>query len=57
MAPTDEISGTIANTIVVANTTPDHTHPLFLHIFYSPGMNLVNSSFNEKAIEAGEGQF
>lgn len=48
MPPTDETSGTSANTMTDANIAPHHTHPFFLHASDSPGMNLVNSSFNGK---------
>lgn len=33
---------------IAINVAPGHTHPFFLHASYSPGMNLVNSSFNGK---------
>lgn len=42
-------SGSTGNTVAAAtNATPDHNHPFFLHASDSPGMNLVNSSFNGK---------
>nr|XP_016473198.1 PREDICTED: uncharacterized protein LOC107795129 [Nicotiana tabacum] len=53
MVNTSEItSGSIGNTIPdssknTGNVVPDSSHPFFLHPFDSPGLTLVNSSFDE----------